>query len=185
MAWPTGELLGCNAFNCRSGYVLRQATEADIPAFRALMETVQLGTWDDESLSNTLAELLPSSWQVIVHGSSGALVATGMALRRPITDYYPNGTELGWFAADPAHAGRGLGRAIVAATVVRALELGARDIFLQTDDFRIPAVKTYLSVGFLPDLWAADMPGRWQKLCAQLDWPYTPTAWPPSVPRSA
>jgi mycothiol synthase len=178
MIWPAGRVPEPKAADCPAGYALREATQDDIPAFRALMNIVALGTWDDEKLTKTLTDLLPGGWQLIIHDATGAVVATGMATRRPVADLYPNGDEVGWFAAHPEHAGQGLGRAIVAATLSRTLELRAECIYLQTDDFRLPAVKTYLGLGLLPHLWAADMPERWRVLCEQLNWPYTPDAWP-------
>ena len=42
-------------------------------------------------------------------------------------------------------------------------------IMLTTDDFRIPAVKVYLSLGFIPVLHDDTMPGRWKAVAAQIN----------------
>lgn len=178
MLWPAERRPEPSTLDCPAGYRMREATQADVPEFRTLMASVELGTWNEESLRKTFTDLLPGTWHVIAHERTGSLVATGMALHRPIADLYPDGEEVGWIAAHPEHAGHGLGRAVVATTVSRMLDLGAGRIYLQTDDFRLPAVKTYLGLGFLPHLWAADMPERWRNVCEQLNWPYTPEAWP-------
>lgn len=180
MLWPTGRALSMESMQCADGYTMRLATAADAASFRALMEVVDLGTWDDETLARTINALLPSGWRVIVHTASGDLVATGMAHYRPLQEIYPNGYEVGWIAAHPDHSGHRLGRTIVAATTSRLMELGAECIYLQTDDFRLPAIRTYLDVGFVPHLWAPGMADRWRQVCKQIGWPYTPSAWPPS-----
>lgn len=130
------------------GYRLQEGTQSGIPDFRALMALVDLGTWGEANLIRTISDVLPRSWHVLIHKATGALVATGMGLRRPIPDLYPNGYEVDWIAAHPLRAGHGLGRVIVAATVVRLLELEGRCMYLQTDDFRLAALKTYLRLGF-------------------------------------
>ena len=63
-----------------------------------------------------------------------------MALHLPL-EYHPCGGELGWVAGDPEHKGSGLGFAVCAAVTRRLLEIGYRNIYLLTDDFRLPAIK--------------------------------------------
>ena len=41
---------------------------------------------------------------------------------------------------------------------------GFRHIGLSTDDFRVPAVKTYLRLGFRPWYYEDDMKDRWRAL---------------------
>ena len=43
-------------------------------------------------------------------------------------------------------------------------ERGFPKLYLMTDDWRLPAVKTYLQLGFEPDLYDDDHEGRWAKL---------------------
>jgi mycothiol synthase len=71
-----------------------------------------------------------------------------------------------------------LGTAVCAAATARLLSAGYGRIYLQTDDWRLPALLTYLRLGYVPFLYAADMPSRWQSVCEALGWPYTPEAWP-------
>jgi mycothiol synthase len=60
----------------------------------------------------------------------------------------------------------------------RFFQAGYRRIYLKTEDFRLPALKTYLRLGYEPLLYAPDMPERWRAICNRLGWPYTPEAWP-------
>lgn len=90
------------------------------------------------------------------------------------TEQHPFGGELGWLAADPAHAGRGLGMAVSAAVTGRLISAGYRNIHLYTEEWRLAAIKTYLKLGYIPFLFAPEMAGRWRKVCAQLQWPFGP-----------
>lgn len=178
MLWPAGTRPAPAALALPTGYALRSATQHDVPAFLALTGTVELARWDDDSLRDCLDSLVPDGWHVAVHQPTGDLVATGMAQRKPIPDLYPDGYEVGWIAAHPRHSGHGLGRAVTAAATDRLVASGATTIYLQTDDHRLPAVKTYLALGFVPHLYQADMAARWQRVCEQLAWPYQPERWP-------
>ena len=40
---------------------------------------------------------------------------------------------------------------------------------LKTDDFRLPAIKTYLNIGFKPDLSTDDYKERWEKIYENLN----------------
>ncbi|MGW0229899.1 GNAT family N-acetyltransferase [Actinopolymorpha singaporensis] len=179
MLWPAGEAPAAEATQLPDGYALRQGrADQDVPAFRELMARVELGTWDDDKLTEVLESVVPDGWHLVVHEPTGMVVATGMSQRRPVPDLYPNGHEVGWIAAHPDHSGRGLGRAVTAAATARLVELGAKCVYLQTDDFRLPALHTYLRLGFRPHLWAAGMVERWREICERLGVPLQPAEWP-------
>lgn len=201
MLWPLGQRVDPESLRLPDGYALRPglraapdhpvdpaspadhadhpgANSADVASFRALMTRVGLGTWDDEQLTQVHKTVVPNGWQVVVHQPSGVLVATGMAQHNPIDDLYSDGYEVGWIAADPDHSGRGLGRVVTAAALQRLLDAKARCIYLRSDDFRLPALKTYLALGFLPHLYTASMPARWEAVCERLSWPFIPELWP-------
>lgn len=110
------------------------------------------------------------------HQGTGQIVATAMALHN-YKRTYPFWGELGWLAADPTHSGHRLGMALSAAVTARFIEAGYERIHLFTEDFRLAALKTYLKLGYVPVLYAPDMPDRWRSICRQLEWPYTPDEW--------
>ncbi len=41
-------------------------------------------------------------------------------------------------------------------------------LYLTTDEFRIPAIKTYLKLGFIPVMWDVDMRDRWFPILKEL-----------------
>ena len=66
------------------------------------------------------------------------------------------------------YRGKGAGTAVIIAVLRRLSELGFSDCVLNTDDFRIPAVKRYLELAWFPVLYTVDMRGRWEKILAEL-----------------
>ena len=140
------------------------------------MELAGWPGWDDEKLQPWLAMILPQGWFMAVHEGSDEIVATAMALHN-YTGLHPSWGELGWLAGDPAHSGKGLGMAVAAAVTTRLIDAGYRHIHLYTEDFRLAALKTYLKLGYIPLLYTPEMPERWEAICTQLHWPFTPGLW--------
>jgi len=173
MVWP-GRLLGSPPTpRVPEGYELRAYTHADEANYIALMTRAGFEGWSRERVAELLPTLLPEGFFVIDHRVSGTLVATAMARHRP-TELHPEGGELSWVAADPAHAGRGLGLAVCAAVTARFIRAGYRRIYLMTDDWRLPALKTYLKLGYEPFLFRDDMADRWATIHSQLGRPPSP-----------
>jgi len=169
MIWPERLLDSPPTPRVPAGYELRSYAEADEAAYIELMAKAGFTDWDHERISKTLPTMLPDGFFVIVHCSAGKLVATAMARHRP-SNLHPGGGELAWVAADPAHKGRGLGLAVCAAVTARFIRAGYHRIYLQTDDHRLPALKTYLKLGYEPLLCREDMAERWEKVYRQLGW---------------
>ena len=53
--------------------------------------------------------------------------------------------------------------------IQKILEDGKKKIYLTTDDWRLPAIKTYLNAGFKPVCHQPDMEERWRKVMENLD----------------
>jgi mycothiol synthase len=71
-------------------------------------------------------------------------------------------------ASDPEHRGKRLGYVVSLAVLHDLRRHGCREAALLTDDPRIPAIKTYLSLGFLPALTDDTHPARWEAVAALL-----------------
>jgi len=67
-------------------------------------------------------------------------------------------------ATDPSYRGRGLGFAVTNAVLHRLAYEGKTAAYLTTDDFRVPAIKIYLKLGFKPDMTKEGHIDRWEKL---------------------
>ena len=177
MVWPAALLASPAPLRLAPGYTLRTWQLGDEPGFYRVMALAGFGQWDEEKLRPSRARMLPSGWFFIVHDATGIIVTTAMATHNP-TPFHPFGGELGWVAGDPDHKGHGLGHTVCAAVTNRFLSAGYQNIYLLTDDWRLPALKTYLKLGYQPFLFTPDMADRWQVICEQLAWPFTPDSWP-------
>lgn len=71
---------------------------------------------------------------------------------------------LHFIAIHPDFRGHKLALPLMVAVINRHLEMGREGCFLTTDDWRVPAVKSYLNLGYLPVLWSDDARERWEKM---------------------
>lgn len=176
MVWPERLLHAPPVVQLPPAYHIRTYHPGDEPRFYEVMALSGWPGWDDQRLQPWMARILPEGWFMAIHTQSDTIVASAMAVHSHDA-LHPFGGELGWVASDPAHAGQGLGGSVCAAVTARLLAGSYRNIHLYTEDWRLPALKTYLKLGYVPFLFAPDMPHRWRAICAQLGWPYTPENW--------
>jgi len=167
MIWPQARLKDPPVWTMPDGYALRTYRPGDEKAHVRLMKGAGFSEWSETALDGALQKCLPGGFFLIVHAADESLVATAMALHNP-SERHPLGGELGWVAADSEHKGKGLGYCVCAAATARFLDAGYSDLYLRTDDFRLPAIKTYLKLGWIPFLFAPDMDERWRSVCRQL-----------------
>ena len=76
--------------------------------------------------------------------------------------------RLDYVAADPRFSGKGIGYAVCAGVTRHLLERGYKTVMLMTDDWRLPAIITYMKVGFEPVMYREDMQPRWEAVHARL-----------------
>ncbi|MBS3763749.1 MAG: GNAT family N-acetyltransferase [Planctomycetes bacterium] len=96
-------------------------------------------------------------------------VGTVSAWRRPAVD--PEAGIIHWLGVMPGHGGKALGRSLVTEALQSMAEDELKRAFLLTDDFRLPALKTYLNCGFEPQLVHENQRDRWKKVFQQLRMP--------------
>jgi mycothiol synthase len=178
MVWPRHLLNTPPSVHIHPAYELRTYRPGDEAGWFTLMELAGFGHWEQARLQeSTWATILPAGWFFAVHRASGELVASAMSSHAPLP-LHPFGAALNWVVGHPAHTGKQLGMTVCAAVTARLLQAGYQNIYLLTDDWRWPALIIYLKLGYQPLLFAADMAERWQAICAQLAWPFTPAQWP-------
>ena len=176
MVWPVQSLGDPPAVKLPRGFSIRTYRPGDENPFFAVMALAGWEGWNDDLLHPWMAKIIPESWFMILHEESDTLAATAMGLHN-YKGSYPFWSELGWLAADPDYSGFGLGLNVSAAVTSRLISAGYQKIQLFTEDYRLPALKTYLRLGYVPSLYAECMVERWQEICGQLDWPFTPEEW--------
>lgn len=71
-------------------------------------------------------------------------------------------------AVDQEARGKGLGFIVTNAVLHHMKKEGKTSAYLTTDDFRIPAIKIYLKLGFKPDISQEGHSERWDRVIAGL-----------------
>ena len=97
------------------------------------------------------------------------MVATASARRLP--DRYPEAGYVHYVGARVSERGRRLGEVVTRQVLAHFVAAGLDQAVLETDDFRLPAVRTYLRLGFVPEPRVAGDPIRWSKVLRKLTGP--------------
>lgn len=149
------------------GLTLREMTLDDLPGLAAVMaaafddgwtvETTRARLFDDSSVRETFGVL----------DGDGNVLATASVRLDPTGD--PDDAYVHWVGASPARAGQGLGRLATLATLYAMRGHGRPRAALTTDDFRRPAIRSYLRLGFEPVCWHESHAGRWATILAELE----------------
>lgn len=107
---------------------------------------------------------VPDGFYFATH--DGTPVGTACAWRQTVDE-----TEVGYVhmvGVASAHTGHKLGKWVSLAVLIYFRDYGFRCAMLDTDDFRIPAIKTYLNLGFVPVYIEDGQPKRWQVIFEKL-----------------
>lgn len=153
-----------------AGYRLRHFTPDDGEAWAGLLsENGELGAWDAARSAPYFTDDSHMALEgafLITKGSQP--VATAQLHLTPAGRFAPL-PEMGWVAVSPRHQGHGLAAVVCLAVMHHAASTGHQEIFLKTDDHRLPAIWTYLKLGFSPWLTDVSHAARWDTVCAALD----------------
>lgn len=151
------------------GYGLRNITPDDLEVWTALLhENHGFGDWPIERS----LPLFDADSNVVFGGSyfvtkDGEPVAAALLHHQTKRHYAPL-AELGWVAASPRYQGRGLGYLVCLAVLHAAAAMGDPAIALRTEDFRLPAINTYLKLGFAPWNYDPRTAERWEGILKRL-----------------
>jgi len=149
--------------NLPAGYVIRTAGTDDEPELAAVLTASFDEEWTVERVRKSLTGA-PDVLAVYVVTWEGRPVAT--ASSRVDAVQFPGSGYVHWVGALPGHAGRGLGSALMVRLLEDFQEREYRDAVLETDDFRIPAIRSYLRCGFNPvyEVKGEDLRSRWSAI---------------------
>lgn len=167
MVWPKGQKIeSSKKYFLPAEYEIRNFQDGDDAGYIQLMNSAGFD-WKQSNLDSALLKAIPEGIFFVIHKESKEIIATAMGCISP-SGYFSENAELGWVACNQKHAGKGLGYLICEAVVQRFHILKYNYIYLKTDDFRLPAIKTYLSMGFLPFHYTDDSQERWNKVMKDL-----------------
>ncbi len=149
------------------GFILRTFKSGDEENYMNLMRHAGFEYWDEKLVERVKENALEDGIFFLVEKSTGRLAATAMANRlNPENNVY--GAELGWVGAEPEFRGKHLATIACLAVQERFSREGYKKACLNTDDFRLPALKTYISLGWLPVLMDKEYEKRWDRVYKKL-----------------
>ncbi len=154
------------AYTVPEGFVVRGYQPGDEESWLELLNLGEYGSdWDrprfDEYLTGPERE--PGSVVVV---RDGRVVAATFASREVGRD---NTGRVDFVTSHPDVRGLGLGRVVCTGVVQYLVNRGYDQAILYTDDWRLPAIGLYLSMGFEPQMTRSDMPERWRRVREQLE----------------
>lgn len=174
MLWPkTGNASGTSIV-LNKNYRLRQYNDSDRDKYFKLLELSEMGQCPLEYWENYI---LPNGFFVIEHIDSGNIVGACFASHQS-RERHKFAGNLGWLAVDPQHRGNKLGEILINAVVNRLQTAGYERIYLETHDFRLPALKIYLNTGWVPFFYTEGMVARWQEIYKKLNLKFDTTQFP-------
>jgi mycothiol synthase len=159
-----------------SGYGFRTYRPGDEAAWADIVKTGEMGPWDADTARAKLTgapypQFDPGGLYFVTYGPGGPAA-------RPV------GTACAWLAAPeeretgilhmvvvrPEYRGRRLSYPLCLAVLHRFRERGYRRVRLNTNDWRLGAVKVYLELGFRPWVLHPLHPQQWDAVVRQLGW---------------
>lgn len=156
------------------GFRIETHTDARVIEWLEICDSLNGGDHSFEKFKKTVLDYPDVAPERIFYAVTpdGRAVATAIARWRETE----KSGGLHMVEAKPECRGLGLGRAVCTAATASLDALGTTLDRLTTDDFRIPAIKIYLSLGYVPFLYADDMKERWAKVLAGLGYAEYETA---------
>lgn len=159
-----GSLAGLAPPSPPPGYALRTYRDGDAAAWCEIMEGAIDRGWTPERFYKEMVAPEPFDREGLFFATHGGRpVATACAWRLP-DRYGPDTGVLHMVAVHPAHRGRRLGRCVSLAVLHYFRAHGLHDAVLHTDDSRLPAIKTYLGLGFQPVLASPETRAAWERV---------------------
>jgi mycothiol synthase len=146
-------------------YALRTAVPADYGQLAELLSEAFDEMWDTKRVA---AEFSPDNGveATYVVVSPAGVVATAAA--RSLPDQYPDAGYVHYVGVRVSERGRRLGEVVTRRVLVHFAAAGLDQAVLETDDFRLPAVRTYLRLGFVPESRVPGDTHRWSKVLRNL-----------------
>ena len=148
------------------GFCLRSYQPGDQDSWVALINTGDYGSdWDRARFDEYILGPERKEGSRVVE-RDGVIVAATFASVQP--DMEDMG-RVDFVTSLPEYRGYGLGRLVCSAVVRYLIDKGYSRVILFTDDWRLPAIGLYLSMGFEPQMTRDDMPGRWEAIRRNLE----------------
>jgi hypothetical protein len=152
------------------GYSLRSYQPGDAAAWSSILAAsfqADISKFDFNAVMRNDPSFRPERLLFICH--DGVPVAVSAAFFWP--SHLKNGSRLHYVGALPGHQGKQLGYHVCLACLHRIRIEGRQCAILSTDDHRLPAIATYLRLGFRPHLVHDNQRTRWPEVFTRLGKP--------------
>ena len=147
------------------GYELRRYLPGDEDSWLEAINTGDFGTlWDRARFEEYIRGPEGMECSRLVVMDSQVVAATFAS----VEEGTPELGRVDFVVSRPEYRGLGLGRVVCTEVVRGLIEKGYANVMLYTDDWRLPAIGLYLSMGFEPRMDREDMPERWERIRAKL-----------------
>jgi len=156
-------LAGLPPVSLPEGYALRHFRPGDEPYWEAVLNHSFGESDPPRRFVTTMAcDSACCPERVLFVARDDIPVATASAWYKP--EWGADTGYVHYVGTDPAHKGKRLGYWVSLAVLHRFVFEGRTRAVLQTDDFRVPAIKIYLRLGFAPWLVEEEQRERWRKI---------------------
>ena len=148
-----------------SPVAVRAATSADAEGIaRLLAAAFPEQAWDAARAMHDLFDPADVKTTFVID-KDGRPVATASVRYQP---RFADSGYVHWVGVDPAYRGKRLGTIVMARVLREFVADGRASAVLETDDYRLPAIASYLGQGFVPQYPEPDHEVRWSKVFEQL-----------------
>jgi mycothiol synthase len=145
-------------------YQLRTYRPGDEQPWADIMNsTGQMGSWTADKVSEhmtTSPRFIPEGMFFAIF--NGDPISTACAFLDDPANH--DVIQLHMVATKPEHQGKGLAKVCSLAVVHFCAHLGFTEVYLRTDDYRLPALKMYLKMGFDPSYVEGAGEDRWAEV---------------------
>ncbi|MCX6366904.1 MAG: GNAT family N-acetyltransferase [Armatimonadetes bacterium] len=146
------------------GFALRSVTANELPELACLLAaSFPELIWTPQKAHEALfADLTVKETLALVEEATGIFATTASA--RLLPERFPDAGYLHWVGAHQSFRGKGLGRLVTLAVLHKFRERGCTSAVLETQDFRLPALQSYLKLGFEPEHADDTHAARWEAI---------------------
>ena len=145
------------------GFTLRSLREGDEEKYADLLFSAGFQKWDSAAVEKAKNKCLKDGIYLLVENSTGKFAACAYCNKGPVPGEESGGI-LGMVAVSPDFRGRHFARIVCMAVMNRFREESYKRICLFTDETRIPALKTYLKLGWKPIFLSEENKALWQEV---------------------
>ena len=153
------------------GYVMRPYRSGDAHSWAETLQACGFEQWNDTEVLAYLEDVERLEGSRVVEYKSRVVAGTFASRNADETSDAVEPEEEGVLdlvVTHPDHRGKGLAKATCTGVAKFFVRLGCQSVSLWTDDWRLPAIHVYLSLGFKPVMTRTDMPGRWAAIYENL-----------------